>query len=81
MNLVTAFVVADPKALKPGICTRCGGYRPGWGAGWDGKCCITMQHGGGEVRNQVCGRCDGTGKEPIGWWEKFKAGLRGEVYP
>jgi hypothetical protein len=61
---ITAFVVADPEQLPDGVCTRCGGWRPGWGAGWDGKTCVKLQHGCGEVRNAVCSRCGGTGVEP-----------------
>jgi hypothetical protein len=60
----SVFIVTDPNSVADGACTRCGGWRPGWGAGWDGKCCVVLQHGCGEVRNAVCSRCKGTGVEP-----------------
>lgn len=81
MELITAFVVKDPSKLPSGVCTRCGGHSDGWGSGWDGKTTVKLQHAGGEVRNVVCGRCDGTGIEPIGFWAKLKSHFSGEVYP
>jgi|SRR6185295_16782273 len=64
MILTSAFYVAEPEKLPIGVCTRCGGWRPGWGAGYSGLACVTTQHAGGEVRNAVCGRCHGSGVEP-----------------
>jgi hypothetical protein len=61
---ITVFVVAEPDKLKSGVCKRCGGWSDGWGAGWNGKTTVTMQHCCGEVRNAVCSHCGGTGIEP-----------------
>jgi hypothetical protein len=73
----SVFVIADPLQLQKGVCTRCGGWRPGWGAGWNGAACVKTQHCGGEVRCDICGRCHGTGIEPphfvseATWWRPW----------
>lgn len=60
----SVFVIADPNDLQKGVCTRCGNWRPGWGAGWKGEACVRTQHCCGEVRCDICGHCQGTGIEP-----------------
>lgn len=73
----SVFVIADPTLLDKGVCTRCGNWRPGWGAGWRGEACVKTQHMGGEVRCDICGHCHGTGAEPPRyvwdgvWWQPW----------
>lgn len=69
MDLIVAFVNKD-NPVEPGKCVRCMGYGT-----------IKMQCMGGEVRYGDCSRCQGTGKEPQGFWDKFWAKFRIEQYP
>jgi len=55
-----------------GVCTLCGGILNGY---------LRLQHCAGEVREIVCPRCQGTTKEPVGFWAKLKATFRPVVYP
>jgi hypothetical protein len=66
--LIVAFVNTQPVAK--GICTRCAGDKR-----------IVMQCMGGEVRDQTCSRCLGSGKEPTTLFAKICANLRTETYP